>query len=162
MTCYFARAFARDTFGLIAAVLVALPGCAGPKEADPEPLCLSKPADATCTDAAYGVHDGKLQPTFSDVFENTIKGTCTNPGCHGSMNPQNGLVLDDEATAYTDLLAENAAHTEARVIPGNVTCGELIVRLETANESWSMPQGGHLTDQELCAIRHWIADGAPQ
>jgi hypothetical protein len=162
MTCYFARALARDTFGLIVAAIVALPGCAGPKEADAEPLCLSKPADATCTDAAYGVHDGVLMPTFSDVFNGTLKGQCTQAGCHGSVEPQNGLELDVEATAYTDLLGENAAHTEARVIPRNVTCGELIVRLETANESWSMPQGGHLTDQELCAIRHWIADGAPQ
>lgn len=161
MTCYFARALARDTFGLIAA-LVALVACAGPKEADNEPLCLSKPADATCTDAAYGVHDGMLAPTFSDVFNGTLKMHCTQPGCHASVDPQNGLVLDVEATAYTDLLAENAAHTEARVIPNNVTCGELIVRLETANESWSMPQGSHLSDQELCAIRHWIADGAPQ
>ena len=36
------------------------------------------------------------------------------------------------------------------------------VRLETAGQPWSMPRGGHLDDQTLCAIRHFIANGAPR
>ena len=49
-----------------------------------------------------------------------------------------------------------------RVKPGDVQCGKVIVRLESIDKPWSMPpgKGAHLDDKELCAIRHWIKDGA--
>jgi len=130
-------------------------------EARPVPLCLTQPADATCTDVAYGIHNGTISPTFNEIFTRTLKPSCgSNGSCHAGPTAQNGLQLDDEATAYQDLMSGNAAGTTARVIPNDVKCGELIVRLETPNETWTMPKGGHLPENLLCVIRHWIADGA--
>jgi hypothetical protein len=125
------------------------------------PLCLAEAADATCTQVAYGIVNGTISPTFSDIFTRTLKPSCgSNGSCHAGTSPQAGLRLDDEAAAYQDLMSGNAAGTTARVIPNDLKCGELVVRLETPNETWTMPKGGHLPDNVLCVIRHWIADGA--
>ena len=128
-----------------------------------EPICLDKPADATCTTVPYGIHNGQIAPTFSDIFSHTLQQSCgSQTTCHAGSRPQNGLALDVQATAYTDLMAENAAGTTRRVIPRDTKCGELIVRLETPNVSWGMPKGSHLPDDLLCVFRHWIAEGAPR
>jgi hypothetical protein len=130
-------------------------------EARPVPLCLAAPADASCANVAYGIHNGAISPTFNEIFTRTLQPSCgSNASCHAGDNPQNGLRLDDEAVAYQGLMAKNAAGTTARVIPNDLTCGELIVRLETPNEPWTMPKGGHLPENLLCVIRHWIDDGA--
>jgi hypothetical protein len=127
------------------------------------PLCLDKAADANCTNVAYGIHNGSIAPTFSELFTRTLKPSCgSSTSCHAGTNAQHGLRLDDEATAYDSLMAQNAAGTTARVIPNDLKCGELIVRLETPNEPWTMPKGGHLSDDLLCVVRHWIAEGAPR
>jgi hypothetical protein len=138
----------------------ALGGCAG-GSGPTEPTCLAAPADVTCTSALYGLHGGQIAPTFQEVFDNTIAKVCAASGCHSGASPQAGLKLDDIDTAYKALLATNAAG-ERRVIPGDVKCGKVLVRLETAGETWSMPPGAHLDEQTLCSIRHWIKDGAPR
>jgi hypothetical protein len=128
---------------------------------DAVPLCLDEPVNGSCTDVAYGIHNGAIAPTFNEIFTRTLEPSCgSNGACHAGANAQHGLRLDDETTAYQDLMAENAAGTTARVIPNDLKCGELIVRLETPNKSWTMPKGGHLPENLLCVIRHWIADGA--
>lgn len=133
------------------------------EETDAVPLCLDAPADGSCTDVAYGIHNSAIAPTFSEIFARTLQPSCgSNASCHAGASAQHGLRLDDEATAYQGLMAKNAAGTTARVIPNDLKCGELIVRLETPNKSWTMPKGGHLPENLLCVIRHWIADGAPQ
>lgn len=147
----------------LGSVLCACAVACGPSEdeARPVPLCLAQAADATCTEVAYGMHSGAIAPTFNEIFTRTLQPSCgSNASCHAGANAQHGLHLDDEATAYRDLMAENAAGTTARVIPNDVKCGELIVRLETPNEPWTMPKGDHLPENVLCVIRHWIADGA--
>ena len=102
-----------------------------------------------------------IAPTFQEVFDNTLLPICGEVGCHSGANPQRGLKLDDIDAAYTTLLEKNA-QGEDRVIKGDLACGKVIVRLETAGESWSMPPDNHLTEPELCAIRHWIKNGAPR
>jgi hypothetical protein len=125
------------------------------------PSCLDQAADVACTEVAYGIHNGAIAPTFNEIFTRTLKPSCgANGSCHAGPTAQNGLRLDDEATAYQDLMSENAAGTTARVIPNDSKCGELIVRLETPNETWTMPKGGQLPENLLCVIRHWIANGA--
>jgi len=147
---------------LISALMTAACG-SRPTDSTP-PLCLAEPADATCTNALYGFHNGVLSPTFDDVFTNTLSPTCGTEKCHVAGVAPNGLELDMEDLAYTDLMAENAAGTEKRVIPGDTKCGEMIVRIETHDRPWSMPLGQPpglpLDDGTLCAIRHWIANGA--
>ena len=148
---------------LTAVVLASAVAC-GPTDGDeahPVPLCLAQAADASCTQVAYGIHNQVITPTFDEIFTRTLQPRCgSSPSCHAGASAQNGLHLDDATTAYQDLLAENAAGTTQRVIPNDVKCGELIVRLETPNEPWTMPKGDHLPDNVLCVIRHWIADGA--
>lgn len=139
--------------------------CGGTKDdgATTVPLCLDKAADATCTSVAYGIHNQVIAPTFTEIFTKTLKPSCgSSTSCHAGSNAQHGLRLDDETTAYDDLMAKNAAGTTARVIPNDLKCGELIVRLETPDEPWTMPKGGHLPDDLLCVFRHWIAEGAPR
>jgi hypothetical protein len=133
------------------------------EETDEVPLCLAEPANGSCTDVAYGIHNGAISPTFNEIFTRTLQPSCgSNAACHAGANAQRGLRFDDETTAYQDLMAKNAAGTTARVIPNDLKCGELIVRLETPNKSWTMPKGSHLPENLLCVIRHWIADGAQQ
>lgn len=144
------------------AAFAVLFGCSEGRSESGVPRCLEVEPDVSCTSALYGDHGGKLAPTYADVFTHTFKSSCARPGCHTGPHPANGLSFDDETASYDALMSTNAAGTNARLIPGNVTCGELVVRLETANESWSMPQGGHLDEPTLCAIRHFIAEGAPR
>jgi hypothetical protein len=129
--------------------------CGSKDDGDGQPACLSKPADATCTTALYGLQsNGQIDPSFQDVFDKTLSTACGVSGCHAAPNPQNGLELDQIDAAYKGLV------TDGRVTPGDVECGNLIVRLETAGQTWSMPQGSHLDDETLCSIRHWIKNGA--
>lgn len=150
---------ARSTASAVIAGAV-LSGCGSPTEQ--EPSCLSMPASLNC-DASYGLlPDGKtIAPTFQQVFDNTLVPRCAHAGCHSAPGPGGGLQLDEIDTAYKDLLATNA-QGERRVIPGDVTCGKVIVRLESVGKPWSMPRDGHLDDRALCSIRHWIAEGAPR
>jgi hypothetical protein len=135
--------------------LGAVMGCAGADEgggSSQEPDCLDEPADAEC-DSLYP------DTSFPELFERTLEPTCADVACHSAERHQGGLVLADEETAYDNLLGPGS-DGRLRVKPGDTQCGKLIVRLETAGESWSMPAGNHLMDTELCVIRNWIADGA--
>lgn len=135
-------------------------GCAGSAPEEQEPACLPAAANLDCQ-ASYGLgSDGKtIAPTFQQVFDNTLP-NCTHARCHGSPDPADGLQLDDIHTAREELLA-NDETGKPRVTPGDVRCGKLIVRLEMVGKPWSMPRGGHLDERDLCAVRHWIANGAP-
>jgi hypothetical protein len=98
-------------------------------------------------------------PTYANVFKYTLSPKCGKGGCHSAPNPKAGLELDQQDTARDNLLATNAAG-ERRVIPSDVKCGKVIVRLETEGEPWSMPPSSHLGAAELCSIAQWIANGA--
>ena len=138
--------------------LVVASACGSTKSPTPEPTCLAANPDATCTDPLY-------PPNFKDLFDNTLLRTCSNgggptAGCHSAPYPEAGFELDDIDTAYANILAKSTTG-EPRVIPNDVKCGKVIVRLETAGEPWSMPPDDHLNDQTLCAITQWIKSGAP-
>jgi hypothetical protein len=130
--------------------------------ADQPPACLPEPADGSCQSALYGVEPvtGEIQPTFSDVFAGTLEQKCaTTTACHRGTEAQRGLALDDPDTAY-DLLLGESSSGHPIVVPGDLACGELLVRLESGSTRFSMPPGRLLGEPELCAIRHWIAQGA--
>jgi hypothetical protein len=144
-----------------AAVGGVLAGCGSdPSNGNAEPKCLAKPVDGNCTDALYGLHNGVIAPTFDDVFTNTLSKKCGVAGCHAPPHPQHGLELDDVDIAYQDLVQTPSTTGDMRIIGGNLQCGKALVRLETPNESYSMPPGDPLTPQELCSIVHWIENGA--
>jgi hypothetical protein len=143
--------------------VTAFSGACSDDGAPSEPECLSEPANLDC-DALYGLNPdtGQITPTFTDLFNKTLKGTCGSlDSCHSSAGANGGLILDVEQTAYDRLLAKGT-DGKPRVRPGDVRCGRVIVRLESVDEPWSMPPGQHLDEPTLCVIRHWIANGAPR
>jgi len=137
-----------------------LASCGSDKPAaqDTEPQCLDEPANLHCRPSVGLEADGGIAPTFQQVFD-TVLTNCDHEGCHKGPNAQHGLELDQIDSAYTNLLATNA-QGERRVIPGDVRCGKVIVRLESVDKPWSMPPGAHLQEGDLCSFRHWIANGA--
>lgn len=116
-----------------------------------EPTCLAEAQSTDCT-ALYA-------PTFDAVFTNTLSKTCAAAGCHREPNPTGNMALDEIEKAYSNLLAKSPSG-EPRITPSDVKCGKVIVRLETPDETYSMPPGRQLPATELCSIRQWIANGA--
>jgi hypothetical protein len=123
--------------------------CESEPTAATPPTCLAEPVDMACMP--------QYAPTYANVFKYTLARTCAQSGCHEGNMPQGGLRLDDIDEAYTNLLDKPAG----RIIPGDLACGKVIVRLETKGASWSMPRGQEqLALEERCSIRQWIANGA--
>lgn len=76
--------------------------------------------------------------------------------CHGALQQRSGLRLD---TAER-LLA--GASGRAVIAPGEPAAGSLLERLTTDDVEQRMPLDAHpLTDEQIAAIRQWIAAGAP-
>jgi hypothetical protein len=114
-------------------------------------MCLARPASTDCQ-LTY-------EPTFDNVWTYTLSKTCAAPGCHSGSTPTGNMALDNEDQAYANLRA-NGTNGQPRVIAGDVTCGNVVVRLNTKNEPYSMPRGTSLPSTDLCAIMQWIANGA--
>ena len=137
-----------------AAVLCALASCAAEPPSSGRPQCLpANQVDATCT---------PLYPAeFIEIFQRTLKGTCASSGvsCHGNDGRMGGLVFEDPTESYQALLGQNGG--PRRVLAGDPACSELMVRLDSPAQEWSMPPGAPLDERARCAIRRWIAAGAP-
>ena len=147
--------FTNELAALASMLALAASGCGSDGGSAPiEPRCLPAPGPTDCP-ALY-------QPTFANVFQNTLEKHCAVTGCHVEPNPTGGMALDDFGTAYDNLVNKKSANGEPRVKPADVQCGKLIVRLSSVDEPWSMPpgSGSHLMATELCSIRQWIANGA--
>ena len=100
------------------------------------------------------------QPTFDNLYTRTLHPTCAQVGntCHSSQGAKNGLVFEDETTAYELLLGTKDGRQ--RVIPNNPSCSLLIEHLESTDPSQVMPPGGMLQEPERCGFILWIAQGA--
>lgn len=104
--------------------------------------CLDLPADCT----------PQYTPTFDQVWANTLQPSCALSGCHGGTSASGGLALGDDAdTAHAAL--------SALVAPGDPACSPLVDWLEPEGRG-AMPPGSLLVEEERCAVRQWIADGA--
>lgn len=126
---------------LTAAVLLA--GC----PSEPPPECTLVPIDTNCAPL--------YMPTFDNVYANTINIGCGSKSgaCH-SARGDGDMNLSDPATAHASLL-------DGRVVPGDPTCSEMIVRTHGLGEDYQMPQGAALGASERCALVKWVAAGAP-
>jgi hypothetical protein len=97
----------------------------------------------------------QYEPTFDQVWANTLSPSCALSGCHGGGTASGGLELGADAdTAHAALV--DAGHVE----PGDPGCSHLMAHLELDGGAEPMPPGAPLDEAELCAIRQWIADGA--
>jgi hypothetical protein len=121
--------------------LLALAGCSGDDE------CLTD-LDASCAPL--------YEPTFENVFDNTLKPTCGLPGrsCHATEGRKGGLFFAEADEAH-ELLVEGG-----RVEAGNPACSLIMRRLESEDPSYQMPPGRQLSAAERCAIQQWIENGA--
>lgn len=123
-------------------VALALAGCPG----DAPPECIE--VDLDCAPLYV--------PTFENVYDNTLSGTCGSQrvACHSAAGMKGGMSFEDPATAHAALLA-------GRVVPGNPGCSEMIVRTSSVGESYQMPPGSPLPENERCALIQWVQMGAP-
>jgi hypothetical protein len=67
-------------------------------------------------------------------------------------------MFGDADAAYARLLNDDVP--DPLVISGDPECSLLMKRLESDDLDFVMPARNPLDDDELCAIRHWIANGA--
>ena len=139
---------------LVASVALATLSCGNGEPSPTRPACLSAVDTEQCSPL--------YPPEFPELFTAVFSQTCASGGgtCHGPTGRQGGLVFADENEAYDLLLGQQGNKT--RVIPGDAACSELIVRLDSAGEPWSMPPGAPLSEGARCSIRRWIALGAPR
>lgn len=100
----------------------------------------------------------QYEPTFANVYANTIEPKCAvSSACHAGASPKGGLDLSDPDVAHAALLADG----EDRVIPGEPSCSEMIMRVSTSSRQFLMPPGSPLSEAERCALAQWVLDGAP-
>ena len=122
-------------------VVLLLAGC----PAEEPPAC--KAVNTSC-------QPGYL-PTFDNVFANTLEQKCgMGSSCHSSIGKAGNLVLDDQATAYQQLMLEG------RVKPMDPGCSEMIVRTDSPGHDYQMPPGDPLSEPERCALVQWVQLGA--
>ena len=100
----------------------------------------------------------QYEPTFDNVFSNTLDSSCSVGGgsCHTSQGAKGGLVLEDPDVAYQLLVGSSSP----LVVPGDPECSPLMWRLESADLGEVMPPGSPLSEVERCAILTWIRNGA--
>jgi hypothetical protein len=131
-------------------LLVVLAGC--PSD-EPPPACIT--VDTSCLPG--------YQPTFHDVYENTLVPDCSmTSACHSTAGHQANLSFGDgEAAAYAALMQNSSIDTSRpRVVAGDPACSLLIVRTDSPGTAYQMPKGNPLTTQESCALIQWVQAGA--
>jgi hypothetical protein len=101
--------------------------------------------------------DPRYPATFEQIHQRLIDRTCNAAPCHGVSRAGN-LMFGNADAAYARLLNDEV--DEPLVIPGDPECSLLMKRLESEDPDFVMPVRDPLDDDELCAIRQWIANGA--
>jgi hypothetical protein len=130
--------------------------------------CTSDPAPAACLSDLPLDCTPAYVPTYDAIFADVLVQSCGSSGtgssCHYGPSPemaQGGLPLSEPDTAYRALLGE--LDGRARVIRGDPECSILVERLESSDPGFRMPVGtSPLPENVRCAIRQWIAMGAPR
>lgn len=99
-------------------------------------------------------------PTWDNVYEQTIVPSCATAGagCHAGEGAQGDLVLEAKAEAYRQLVDGQ----EPRVLAGDAGCSLLVIRIEHSNGDRVMPPGLQMSEEERCAIRQWVEQGAQE
>lgn len=95
----------------------------------------------------------QYEPTFTNVFENTLRVDCAVSGCHNGVAARAGLDMSTIDGAYDELVEGGL------VIPGDPVNSLMTMRIFAKNQ-FVMPPGDPLADAEQCAVGQWIAAGA--
>jgi hypothetical protein len=126
--------------------------CGADAGEEQEPPCVALPAE--CPDV--------LEPVFSRLYPAIFQRGCSqgDGSCHGANAREGGMDLSNADTAYAELLGTGG--DAPRVKPEDPACSKLVVRTHSIGKPWQMPPGTPLQAFELCAIRTWILERAPQ
>jgi hypothetical protein len=124
-------------------------------------------AGGMCTAALPLDCQPAFPPTYDMIYGQLLSKTCGNPGtggsCHSAVGKQGGLVLADIDGAYTALVTDKNKDGLTRVLPNDPACSILEERLESSDPAIRMPLGNAALSEPLrCAVRQWIAMGAPR
>jgi hypothetical protein len=106
--------------------------------------CLDLPAEC----------EPQYSPTFDAVYENTLSTSCSLSSCHAGSSGQGGLSMGSTAEEAYEAL-------QGYVVPGDPACSVLVQHLEPEGLG-DMPPGQVLAEEERCAIRQWIEQGAQE
>ena len=99
------------------------------------------------------------EPTFENVHSITFSGKCSLGGtsCHGTSGNKGGVSFSSDLdTAHENLI------NGGRIDLVQPECSVLLQRMMSEISTRVMPPGSPLPDAELCAVRQWIAAGAPR
>ncbi len=137
-----------------------LAACDGGGGADDDavPACISVDFDLTECAPLY-------QPTFDNVYQNTLLPGCVFEGgsCHSDAQASgataNGLEFSSADAAHAALMGDAGGRPFVDV--EDVSCSLFFVRLAVDDADLRMPPGeSPRSDAELCAIAQWIEGGA--
>jgi len=131
--------------------------------------CASDPAPAACVSDLQLDCTPAYAPTYDTIFADVLVPRCgasssNGTSCHygpSAESAKGGLPLSDPDMAYRALLGE--LDGRARVIAGDPQCSILVERLESSDPNFLMPDRGKpLPEDVRCAVRQWVAMGAPR
>lgn len=119
-----------------------------------------------CEHAPPAAEGGVVEPNFRSIQTNIFSRKCAFSGCHAGPNPQQGMNLS-EGKAYENIvLVPSTEQPELfRIQPGEPDSSYLYLKVkgDPRISGEQMPlSGSKLTQQQLDAIREWIANGAEQ
>jgi len=105
-----------------------------------------------------------VQPTFGSIQENIFSTNCALSGCHKGSSPPHGLNLE-EGNAFNNIVNVPSKEVPSllRIKPGQPDESYLYMKITGAAGiiGSRMPFGKPpLQDEQIEAIRQWIADGA--
>jgi hypothetical protein len=120
------------------------------------------------TDTAMPPSDSPESTTFSEVYNEVLKLSCSSSYCHGSGAGAGGWAFKtDQAATYAQLVGPTSGACSGlkKVEPGQPTKSSLYLKLRGSFEGVCtgerMPQGGSpVTAAQLETVRSWIAGGA--
>jgi chitinase len=102
--------------------------------------------------------------TLSAGVQPLFTANCTNAGCHGRVNPKEGLDLR-AGKSYSDLVGVPSAQcsNRMRVSAGNSAASYLVDKLTGTSlcSGSKMPKSGSLSPAEIQTVIDWIDLGAP-
>lgn len=102
--------------------------------------------------------------TFTRVQSEIFTPTCTGAGCHGTIAPQQGLILTADRSYELIVEVESTEQPSLfRIAPG-APLDSYLYRKVTGGAIVGdrMPLGGpYLSDAQIALLRDWIRRGAP-
>ena len=106
-----------------------------------------------------------LAPSFATQVQPIFTKNCTGGGCHGGVNPAQGLDLSSgKSYASTVNVASTQCPTTKRILPTTPSMSYLMFKLQGAGPCFTgtrMPKGTPLAAADINTISAWISAGAP-